>query len=613
MKFQASNKQIAWATYQGGGGQATNASDEWRGLDKAYDIAAYNGEDESLEYVFVTGATVSTDFPAITRPNTPYATADLTPYAGGATGNERAAFICAYTQHEGRLDWSTTLGPGENNAWVADGLGVDVHDDGTLVWSGRISETPPSGPGFFTYPLVTPSGAFTRPDGGGFFVLFDPSYQILLNTFFGSKCGESGVFDVKVANSGPSDHRKAFITGVTCAPAPPVIVGMDIYQPTGSQGWHQPTFGGGFRDAYFAILNLDTYQLEYSTYWGGNGDDYGIALEIFQTSPHGYKQAWVGGLSKSTNLSINELPAPPPGGLHATTNAGDADAFLISFTTIPEVDLTYGTLYGGEGPDAIFDLEAGSGCSTNSVACQIYATGETASPIGIVQATNPNLYHQGLLGNQFGSTRRDAFILAMKIYDKIPIWSTYIGGARADKGWGVAASEDELYLVGGTVSDQGTFPLKEFNTAIPQDWYDGDLLNNIANGFSGYYSFNNRAFNRPFAATVSQYDPWPGIAFDAFIASFGISPMLSVEEAGASASAIRTVLLADEGLWGLILPADLLALRLYDATGRLLEQRRLAHGSRMELVDLSQRAAGVYAVACVRADGSLLSTKLIRP
>lgn len=603
MKFAAGNKQIQWATYHGGSGSATEPSDEWRGLDKAYDMVAYKGSNSSLDYVFITGSTINTDFPTLRNGTSPFATADLTPFVGGSNNQQRAAFISGYTQFDGKLHWSTTMGTTNADMWQADGLGVDIMDDGTLVWCGRVTQAVNN----FTYPIVTPSGAFTRPHGGGFFILFNSAYQISWNTTFGAQCEVAGAFDVKMARVGSLDHRKAFLTGITCDNTPL----LDVYQASGENGYYQPNFGGGSRDAYVAVLNLDTYQLEYSTHWGGNGDDQGIALELLSTAPHNFKQVWVGGLSKSTNLSSSQLLAPGMGGLHQTTNGGNADAFLLSFNAFPQMDLIYGTLYGGAGNDAILDLDAGKDGTSVFGADQIYATGETGSASDIILLDNVSLFRQDQLGNTAGSSARDAFLVCLNIYDRQPIWTTYLGGDHTDKGWGVAATDNELFLVGGTVSDQATFPLKEFDTNAPQDWYDGDIMNNVGNWFNGFYSFNNQHFYKPFAFETLPTEFAPGRAHDAFIASFGISPTVTVPELTRSNS-LTPIQISGDGLWSIMLPDQVLVLRIFDAGGRLVEERSTMNHSGQALIDLRDWPSGVYAITCITEQGAVQSTKLFK-
>lgn len=612
MKFSHDSKQIQWATYHGGSAVPQNLSDEWRGMDKAYDLVAYNGPISELQYVFVTGTTASVDFPTIARSQTPFANADEISFAAGLNGDEHAAFVLAYTESNGRLDWSTTLGTTPGQIWVADGLGVDIDEAGTLIWAGRVSRTSPGGPGTFPYPYVTPTGAFTRPDGGGFFVLFDSDYQIIWNTFFGSAGAEGGVHDVKIARIG--EERKAFLTGVTSVPSPPSVVGLDVYQPPGSIGFFQAQHGGGMRDGYLAVLNLENYQLDFSTYWGGNGRDFGIALEVVTLLPHGDKQVWVGGVSKSTDLGNVELPPSPFGGMHQTTNAGDADGFILAFNTVPEMDLAYGTLYGGAGSDAVLDIAAGVSGSSSFNAAQVYFTGETSSATGMLPVQNDNLYEQSLLGNAVGGLKRDGFILSLNPYSKDPIWSTYIGGLNTDKCWGVAAATNELFVVGGTSSNQTTFPLKEFNVSTPQDWYDGNLLNNSSSGANGSYSFNEKSFYRPFDAELLQSEYSAGdLTFDAFIASFGVTPTLSIDEDRVDHSGLSPVLQDQEGLWSLKIPTGMRQVRLFDATGRMIDERSVALQEHVEWVDLRSLAKGVYLVACSSTNGDVLSAKLFRP
>lgn len=600
MKFQASNKQILWATYHGGNSAQTEPSNEWQGLDKGYDMVAYKGSDPELEYVYVTGATRSPDFPLKARESTIFEDADMTGYSGGL-GEERAAFIIGYRQIDGRLDWSTLLGTQNSEFWEADGLGVDVDEYGTLIWAGRITRFVP---GTFTYPLVTPTGAFTRSSGGGFLIHFNSAYQIIWNTFFGTQEYQSGVFDVKLADVG--QQTKVFLTGTSGT-------GLDVYEPPGNAGFYQGTCGG-MRDAYFSMFDLATYQLDYSTYWGGSAEEFGIALEVVDVAPHGGKNIWIGGVTKSTNLSSTQLPAPTyPGALHQTTLGGDADGMLLVFQTIPTVDLQYGTLYGGSGSDAVLDLGVSRGAENGYATTQIFAVGETSSAAQMDLVPNSSFFHQDVLGTVAGSTKRDGFLLGVNYYTKVPSWSTYYGGFHTDKCWGVSVSSDELFLVGGTNCDQTTFPLKEFDPTIPQDWYDGDLLNNVGSFASGDYSFNGQNWNNPFDAEVSQYEPHNGFAPDAFIASFGLSDaVVSVSEVPNASHILTARLISVDGLWLVDLPEGIRSMRTHDASGRIISEKRLPIGLRSQLVDLRNNSSGVYLLTFSSDAGTPYSSKVVK-
>jgi len=192
--------------------------------------------------------------------------------------------------------------------------------------------------------------------------------------------------------------------------------------------------------------------------------------------------------------------------------------------------------------------------------------------------------------------------------DYTPIWTSYIGGSNTDKCWGVASSVEELYVVGGTISDQGTFPLKEFDTTVPQDWYDGDIFNNTADGGSGEYSFLNMRFNSMFGES-SSFDPWPNHSFDAFIASFGASPALSVDDSEVPAS-MTPRLIDPEGRWQISFAGDVDLLRVHDATGRLVYESRLTGRSESLQIDLRERSSGIYLISVIDVGGAVFRTKV---
>jgi len=386
-----------------------------------------------------------------------------------------------------------------------------------------------------------------------------------------------------------------------------------VYNPVGNAGFYQPTHGGGQTDAFFAMLDLDDYQLDYSTYWGGNGDDYGIAVDVEFVSPNGTMRAWVGGMTRSTNLTSAQLPLPtglPTGVLHQAANGGEADGMLLNWELAGFPGLEYGTLYGGVGHDAILDVEVGKRPG-NFTANQIYAVGESRSPTHILLVDNAELFQQPLLGNTAGATQRDGFLLALEHFDYTPIWTSYIGGFNTDKCWGVASTVEELYIVGGTISDQSTFPLKEFDTTIPQDWFDGDIFNNTADGGSGEYSFLNMRFNSMFGGS-SAFDPWPNHSFDGFIASFGASPALSVVE-DSGRPMFTPQLIDPEGLWRINTTDDSRWLSVHDAKGRIVQSRSLPMHSESQQVDLRGLAHGIYAVTIMSSSGGRTCYKLSRP
>ena len=595
MKFEATTKRILWATYLGGGAAGGGAAD----LDKAYDLAVYRGPDPSKDYVFVTGSTVSLDFEIRSVPNTPFAIADAHPVEVWTKPN---AFLSAFRKLDGQMDWSTTHGAPLGDAWLAEGMAVHVDEDGVVAWGGRLSETPLD-PLLYDYPYVTPSGAFSKPVGGGFFTLFNSAYQVEWRTPFGGMGEITGLADLRLLNT--QQGRYAYLTGTTSGVADPLLSPLDVVDLPGTADYYQGTPGGGQRDAYVARLNLDTYQIEWCTYWGGNGRELGLALEVMNSEAFG-TFIWAGGTTRSTDLGATHLPAGGPLALHQTAAGGQGDGYVLKFGHGNSA-LLWGSLYGGEGPDAVLDLEVDPACDAGTSGCRLWATGETGSVSDILYASPPTLYHQPLLGNQ-GGDRRDAFILALNGATQEPVWTTYWGGVYTDRGWGVAASATELYLAGGAISDQLSFPLKEFDPLSPLDWYDDDLTNNLGGGY-GWISTNNTHYYNPIDDFFAS-DPHPGLGHDGFICSFGLSPNLQVPEDAQADEAPWWVPL-EPGRWQLRSPQGQVGrLELWDARGRLV----LVHGSARDgdVVDLADRAPGVYLARLMAVDGAVRSVKALR-
>jgi len=289
---------------------------------------------------------------------------------------------------------------------------------------------------------------------------------------FHRSCG--WVNDVKIMKEGAgrSVEKKAYVTGrATGSSTHPI----DLVPNPGNE-YYQSSFGGGTWDAYICRLNIEnTYALEYSTYWGGNGDESGVAI-----TGKDFRNLYFAGYTTSHNLTAAELPDPGGSAYYSSTLNGYSDGFILRFDPTNQNDFVWGTLYGGNQNDAILDL-----CL--DIDNTVYATGETRSTNNFVQTTHANYYDQSVLGNNNTSTKIDAFILAFNS-SNADIHSTYFGGINPDCGAGIASDgTDYLYLTGTAVSDQATFPLVEFSTISPLDWYDGNFTNNSSAGVGIIY------------------------------------------------------------------------------------------------------------------------------
>ena len=594
MKFAHATKQILWATYIGG----TEAADDFddQGIDQATDIAVYKGNNSDYNYAFVTGSTGCNDFYATALTGTPFENA-VTNAWSSTSDMIHAAFMIALRQSNGLLDWSHTLGAGENGFWTADGMGVDVDDLGRLAWVGRLSQVFPSAS--FDFPFATPGGADTQAQGGGYFIYFSTDYQYEWATPFGSQCTNCGAYDVVLSNYGAVP--KAFFTGTaSTSEGDPYTYTLAVTAPQGFNGFYQPAYGGGFTDGYFASFDLVSHSNTYCTRWGGSGEEAGTSVAVID------KHVWVAGGTTSGTLPTGGLPGS--GGIHEDSGAGGVDGYILdfNFTDAAAPLLVWGTLYGGPANDIVLDVTNAYNCENNND-CDLYVVGETTSATGMLFVANPVLYRQEVLGNLGGQYNRDGFLLGLRSVSREGFWSTYYGGAKTDKIWGVASSPTELYLVGGARSEQGYFPLKEWDLNSNLDWYDDDIFNNT-NGSDGWYAFNSQYFRTTYMANQNEaYGSW---THDGFIASFATPVNVGF---GPVADAVNVALayrLLEEGLWSVSLPSGS-SMQLMDMKGAQV-WRRTAGNTERTLVDLRGQAPGIYLLCALYPDGSAHSIKLFR-
>jgi hypothetical protein len=171
-------------------------------------------------------------------------------------------------------------------------------------------------------------------------------------------------------------------------------------------------------------------QILYSTYLGGNAEDYAFSLDLLNGQPI------ISGMTYSNNLPV-------------TTNAYDAsyngnrDVLLAGINTnlSGTASLTYASYFGGVEDEESFQLKVGP----NN---HIYFTGYTASN----QTTFP------LSVSPFSavfSGLEDAFVaeLETNIANSILHYSTYYGGLDWEKAFDIDLFNGNIYIAGGTISD----------------------------------------------------------------------------------------------------------------------------------------------------------------
>ncbi|MBP8824110.1 MAG: hypothetical protein KBH07_10725 [Flavobacteriales bacterium] len=163
MKFAANNKQLVWATYYAGSIPAMAGS-------YAQTEAQKLALGANTPYVFAVGTTNCMDFAALARSFTPFSNAVQEVYMGG----QHRMWVGAFREYDGRCDWATTHGQMNGYTWKEEGLSIAVDASAGVAVGGRLVGNAPD------FEAVTPAGAFRRPTGGAFVVLFEPlNYTIL--------------------------------------------------------------------------------------------------------------------------------------------------------------------------------------------------------------------------------------------------------------------------------------------------------------------------------------------------------------------------------------------------------------------------------------------------
>jgi hypothetical protein len=212
----------------------------------------------------------------------------------------------------------------------------------------------------------------------------------------------------------------------------------------------QPSPGGGW-DAFVAKLTPDGSKLVFSTYLGGDGDDFGSDIVLDKAG-----NIYVAGQTQSS-----DFPMAPNGNGNGNSNSfqksnhGDIDAFLVKLNPAGNTIL-YSTYLGGR------DGDGATGVALDAKG-DIYLVGSTqstdfptANPLQPKEAgpANPeSTEHLGIKG--------DLFITKLKADGSGLAYSTYLGGSGWDQSGGIAVDNDgNAYVAGRTRSP-------DFRTANP--------------------------------------------------------------------------------------------------------------------------------------------------
>jgi hypothetical protein len=371
-KLSPTGDALVYSTYLGGG--------SGNGIDIAKAIAV-----DSAGNAYVTGYTGSENFPT------------KNPFQGANHGSYDA-FVTKLSPDGSALVYSTYLGGGGRD--IANGIVVDSAGNAYVTGQTYSTNFPTQNPfqgvfGGYVDAFVTK----LSPDGS----------TLVYSTYLGGSGFDTG-YGIALDSAG-----HAYVTGATGS----------INFPTKNP--FQGVFAGSYYDAFVTKLSPTGSALVYSTYLGGNGDDYGYGIAVDSA-----RNTYVTGSTTSGNF-----PTKNP---FQGAGAGNVDAFVTKLSATGNA-LVYSTYLGGGFPDYAYGIALDS--SRNA-----YVTGYTKS-------TNFPTNHPFQPNHAF-----DAFVAKLSPTGSTLVYSSYLGGSSSSEiGYGIAVdSARNAYVTGYTHSTN--FPTK---------------------------------------------------------------------------------------------------------------------------------------------------------
>jgi len=309
-------------------------------------------------------------------------------------------------------------------------------------------------------------------------------------TYLGGN-NDDGAFAIAVDGSG-----NAYVTGFTFSSNFPLQ--SALYTVLNNNVLSNPPF----EDAFVTEVNSTGTALVYSTYLGGQNNDFGAGIAVDSSG-----DAFVTGATTSIDFPLSTGAYQIICGTDGTCNAGSglifSDVFVTELATGGGA-LSYSTYLGGSSDDTGLAIAVdGSG--------SIYVTGQTTDDnlnvatgdFPIVGGFNSN-YGNGNAnagGNAFVSKLNPAGHGASDL-----AYSSYLGGSTSDAGLGIAVDQtsNQAYITGSTLSVD--FPQSGgFQTTLNGN-SDAFVTQVAANGASlGYSSYLGGAGDENFDSSNSSF------------------------------------------------------------------------------------------------------------
>lgn len=346
---------------------------------------------------YATGFTASADFPV---------TENVVERSNAGNGD---AFVTKLSRDGKFLIYSTFLG----GSALEQGSAIAVNKFGEAYVAGTTESV--------DFP-ATPGVVQTGKAGGTFdaFVtkISANGQSIVYSTYLGGS-------DLDTANSIALDKRgDAYVTGDTFSPDFPTTPAS-----------FRPNFSGGGIDIWVAKLNENATALSYSTFLGGNFDDFGSHIAV-DSQGHAY----VTGVTQSPS----GFPITP--GAFQTVRLGSdlaAHAFVTKFSK-DGGSVIYSTYLESDGRDL------GHGIAVDG-AGDAYVTGETSDFVN-----HPFPTTSGAFQTTFGGAI-DGFVAKLNRSGTALKYSTFLGGSGEDVGGAIGVDAAGRATVTGS-TQSSNFP-----------------------------------------------------------------------------------------------------------------------------------------------------------
>jgi hypothetical protein len=377
---------------------------------------------DSSGRVYITGGTLSTDFPLVNAFQTS---------RGSPNGNAFVAVIDTTQAGTASLAYSTYLGGGGNgsNSLGDVGLAIAADASGFAYITGQTASD--SSTAAFPTTLGTAlQSSLASTNGNAFLTVLDTNHgglnSLMYSTYLGGASAGFGDYGLGIA---ADSLGNAYLTGQTTSSG-------SMPFPTSSSAY-QTALNSQYGNVF--VTKIATAQgsspaLVYSTYLGGSSTiivgDLGSGINI---DPSG--KIYVGGDTTSADFPVTS-------GAFQATNSAAGKAFVAAFdpTQVGSQSLIYSTLLGG--------TNGSQGEVANALAIDskgdAFVAGSTSSSDF---PTTSDAFQTTLKNSSW-----DAFLTELNPTGTSALYSTYFGGSCADGdlGNGVAIDLAQNAYLGGT-------------------------------------------------------------------------------------------------------------------------------------------------------------------